>query len=222
MIRFFATAALYISLTGLCTWPGNALTEVFIGQGETLKAEIPATWVQLLDRRAGDLYVAEYYPPADVALLAATRNGAAEWQRKLSIEVLATRPLPDPLVVVGGLIETQAETCDEFSEQGIFAGFENGYPTAVHMLQCPRSKGTKRGFLTMIKVIQGNEGLYTITRIWRTAASEIPPPPPLGIKQKDNGPLIEVQIDMAEVGAWARNLRSFALCDAASDDNKCN
>ena len=218
MIRFFVTCALYVSLTGLFIWPGSALT----GQGERLNAEIPAEWVQLLDRQAGDLYVAEYYPPEDVAILAATENGRPQWQRKLSIEVLASKPLPDPLIVAGGLVETQAETCDEFSEQGIFAGFENGYPTTVHMLQCPRSKGTERGFLTMIKVIKGNEGLYTITRIWRTAASDIPPPPPPGVKEKDDGPLIEVQIDMAEVGAWANTLRSFSLCDDSSDDHKCD
>lgn len=218
MDRFFLTYAFYVSLTGLVTWPGSALT----GQGERLHAEIPAEWVQLLDRQAGDLYVAEYYPPEDVAILAANTNGRPQWQRKLSIEVLASESLPDPLIVAGGLIETQAGTCDAFSEQGIFSGFENGYPTTVHMLQCPRSKGTEYGFLTVIKVIKGNEGLYTITRVWRTAASDIPPPPPLGVKEKEDGPLIEVQIDMAEIGAWANTLRSFSLCDDSSDRHKCD
>ena len=154
MVRLFLKYAFYISLTGLVTWPGSALT----GQGERLHTEIPAEWVKLLGRQAGGLYVAEYYPPEDVAILAATTNG--QRQRKLSIEVLASESLPDPLIVAGGLIETQAGNCDAFSEQGIFAACENGYPTTVHMLQCPRPKGTAHGFSPRSRSLRRMKG-YT-------------------------------------------------------------
>ena len=126
--------------------------------------------------------------------------------------------LPDPIDFVQGLADDQAEACDAFAAQPVFAGFENGYPTVVHVLQCPRAKGSDTGLLTMLKVVQGNEALYTITRLWRTEAAALPP-----ISDKDQvPPLVEVPVPPEQVAAWSQALRKYVLCDTELAAHRCD
>ena len=121
---------------------------------ERLSAEVPEHWQKIVDRKVGDLHMVEYYPP-----------GADEdWEQKLTIESLAGKDLPDPLVYAAGLAEEQQGLCEDFKDNAVFAGFENGYPTTVHVLECGQSKRTGRSVVTMVKIIQGNKSLYTISR----------------------------------------------------------
>jgi len=166
---------------------------------EKLLAEVPALWQKIIDRKVGELHMVEYYPP-----------GAEDnWEQKLTVEALTGRDLPDPLVYVAGLAQEQRGLCDDFSDNAVFAGFENGYPTTVNILQCGRSKNTGRAVVTMVKIIQGNESLYTVSRIWRL------PEQPAG----ESGAL--PQVDPAELGAWAQTLRTVQVCDANLAAHPC-
>ncbi len=172
---------------------------------ERLLAEVPEGWVTGLERHTGNLHLVEYFP-ADTT---------STWTEKLSVESLSGEGLPDPLDFVQGWALDQAELCEAFRDNPIFAGFENGYPTVVRMLECGRNKRTGKPLLTMLKVIKGNRSLYTITRIWRLPAqveaagdSADTPPPPLPIEQD-------------VVAGWSQALSRVQVCDPALPAHPC-
>jgi len=167
---------------------------------EKLLAEVPDTWVKVIERNTGQLAVSEYIPP----------DTGQDWTEKLIIEALSGSDLPDPLVFVQGLAQEQGEVCNDFTESGVFAGFENGYPTAVHMMQCPENKRTKNAMLTMVKVIRGNNAFYTVTRIWR-----LPP-----VTEDEDG-VKSVPVGSTEIGAWSQALRQIQVCDPALSAHAC-
>ncbi len=191
-----------MKIVGACTWMISLffMHTAWANTSEKLVMEIPENWVKVIDRKAGNLHIAEYYPP----------DTGEEWTQKLTIEALLADDLPDPLVFAQGLATEQERVCNDFSDNGVFAGFENGYPTTVHMMQCGASQRTGRALLTMIKVIQGNQALYTITRIWRF------PPKPAEQDQRSEKP-----IDQAELGAWSAVLRKILACDPALPAHPC-
>ncbi len=166
---------------------------------ERLTVEIPEGWSRYADRRVGNLHTAEYYP---------TPEPKEDWERKITIEALSGDDLPDPLIVAEGLAAEQADVCNQFEADPVFAGFENGYPTVVHMMDCGESQRTGRQLLTMIKIIQGNDALYTVTRIWR-----FPP---------DASAEAASPVENAEVAAWASTLRAVTVCDDTLAAHRCD
>jgi hypothetical protein len=135
----------------------NAITHPTDNQGEYLNTEIPIGWQQVLSSTNPNLRISEYLPS----------DSAEEWVQKLSVEAMSGKPLPDPLEFVDSWAYDQSTLCDQFRDHTIFSGFENGYPSVVRMLVCGKNKRTGKPLVTMIKVIRGNQSLYTITRIWR-------------------------------------------------------
>ncbi|NOX49428.1 MAG: hypothetical protein GXP16_02690 [Gammaproteobacteria bacterium] len=168
---------------------------------ETLHAQVPEAWEQAINKHIGNLHVEEFLPP----------NSPVPWQQKLSYEALSGSGLPDPLTFVQGLAEQQSKLCNDFEDFNIFAGFENGYPSVVRILQCGENHRTHKPILTMIKVIRGNKALYIISRIWRLEKT----PPQLADQQA------EFPIDQAEVAAWSQILRSITLCDSSLAAHAC-
>ena len=157
---------------------------------EYLVAQVPDGWIKGVDREVGELMVEEYFP-ADTQDV---------WEQKVVYESLTTQDLPDPIEYVEGTAASQADKCDAFANNPVYAGFENGYPTAVNILQCGVNNLTGKPILTVIKAIKGNKSLYTITRIWRLEPS------------KDKT-LIEDIMDQAELAAWSNTLRKIIVCD---------
>ena len=157
---------------------------------EHLKAEIPEGWARVLNSNTGNLILAEYIPA----------DSPDPWQQKLSIEVMSGSNLPDPLGFTAAWAQDQSELCEKFEDHPIHSGFENGYPTVVRMLVCGENKRTGKPLVTMIKVIQGNESLYTITRIWR---------------------LEELPLPQNEIAAWSSALRKTIACDPTLPAHAC-
>jgi hypothetical protein len=169
---------------------------------ERLLLEVPEGWIKVVDRQAGNLRMTEYYP--------ATTSD--EWTEKITVEAMSGEDLPDPLVFAAGLADEQSEVCNEFADDGIFAGFENAYPTTVHLLQCPQNKRTGQALVTMIKIIQGNDALYTVTRIWRFPPME---------KDPQTEALPEIPINHQAVGGWSHVLSKITVCDDALPAHAC-
>lgn len=166
---------------------------------EMLIVKIPQDWQKRVERTVGTLQVAEYYPP----------DSREDWAQKLSIEALSSEDLADPIDFVLDLAAQQNKVCTNFTDNGVFSGFENGFATTVHMMQCGQNKNTGRDVVTVIKVIRANESLYTITRVWRLA----PPAPPLAADT--------INIDQDEVAAWSQTLRSVIVCDRELAAHPC-
>jgi hypothetical protein len=172
---------------------------------EQLRVDVPFDWVQVVDRTAGNLAITEYYPG----------NTTDDWQQKLTIEALSGEGLPDPLVYAEGLAEEQSEACNHFNDNAVFAGFENGYPTVVHMIECGQNKRTGKALLTMLKIILGNKALYTITRIWRLE-------PAVLSDEAQPTPIEPLPIDQAELAAWSHTLSKAKVCDTALQAHPCD
>ncbi len=168
-------------------------------KSERLNVEIPVDWIKAVSRTAGDIQIAEYYPP----------DSTDQWQQKISVEALSGIDLPDPIVFAEGMAEQQSRACNRFDVNPIFAGFENGYASVVQMMQCGDNKRTGKDVITVLKAIRGNASFYTITRIWRLD----PAPPPLAAEL--------INIDQDELAAWSQTLRTVQACDPALDAHPC-
>ena len=196
--------------------------------GEILNAEVPQGWVQVVDRVVGNLAINEYVPADTVDV----------WLQKLSYESLrrsdaAGVALPDPLEYSKGIAEQQDSRCEAFTDNVVFAGFENGYQTAVHMMQCGQSKLTGKPLITMLKVIRGNDALYSITRIWRLGLEEDgQEASPREQDTEDQVPATDASksktgLDSVpqnirdEVAAWSQVLRRVQLCHHDLAAHRC-
>jgi hypothetical protein len=182
-------------LTGCATTSAPVQAE----KSERLNVEIPMGWTAVVSRTVGDIQVAEYYPP----------DSTEAWQQKISVEALSGSDLPDPLVFTEGMAEQQSRVCNRFSVNPIFAGFENGYASAVQMMQCGDNKRTGKDVVTVIKAIRGNDSFYTVTRIWRLDQA----PPPLAPET--------INLDQNELASWSQALRSVQVCDPALAEHPC-
>jgi len=194
---------LILSIAGCASGPvalaAKSASNVTVNATEILTVEVPEGWQIRVDRTVGNLQMAEYYPA----------NATEDWAQKLSIEALSGDDLADPIDFVLDLAAQQSRVCNNFTDSGIFSGFENGYATTVHMMQCGQNKNTGRDVVTVVKVIQANESLYTITRIWRLP----PPAPPLASDT--------INIDQNEVAAWSQALRKVIVCDTQLAAHSC-
>ena len=206
-----------MALSG-CATSSSAAAEVT----EKLLVEVPIGWVQVVDRTVGNLSIAEYYPG----------DTTDDWQQKITIEALSGEGLPDPLVYADGMADEQSEVCNHFSDNAVFAGFENGYPTVVHMMECGQNKRTGKALLTMLKIISGNTALYTITRIWRLEPAAIAVLPHANPEtSRANGatpparepvPIEPLPIDQAELASWSHTLSKVKVCDTALQAHPCD
>ena len=180
---------------------------------ERLNAEVPEGWIQVVNNVVGDLAISEYVPPDTVDV----------WAQKVSYEALSAGdlPLPDPLEYTEGLAEQQASRCERFHDNVIFAGYENGYQTVVHMLQCGMSKLTGKPVVTVLKVIRGNDSLYTITRIWRLAGDAQSAPSRLPGLPEDEPPA-DLEMPEGELEAWSQVLSRVQLCDTRLAAHRCD
>ncbi|MCB1684937.1 MAG: hypothetical protein R3E82_17745 [Pseudomonadales bacterium] len=164
--------------------------------GEQLLAGAPPGWKEAFASEAPGLRMAEFIPEDE---------SIESWTRKITFESSAGAPLPDPIEFVKGISKDQEGTCEGFESFSTFSGFENGYPTSVHLLVCHHSRIIDRSQVTMLKAIQGNERFFVITRALRG--------PPM-----EEGTRV---ISADDIAAWSLYLRSITLCDPGRAGHPC-
>ena len=167
------------------------------------------------------LKMAEFVPaqtqePAEDGATAASEDGKAleeedGWKEKITFERLFGSPVADPLVYLDELKKDTNAACSDGSFLPIASGLENGYPSAVALIVCPKQALSNTGQLTMIKVIQGNSAFYTITRSIRT-----PPFPP-----DKNGQQVDPPVDRETIGGFSVYLKAISVCDPNRTDHPC-
>ncbi|MEM9622597.1 MAG: hypothetical protein AAF993_13165, partial [Pseudomonadota bacterium] len=91
----------------------------------------------------------------------------------------------------------------------------NGYPTEVQVLHCGAAKLTGKPIVTMIKAIQGNQSLYTITRIWRVEHSDA------ATGEKTEEVELLPRENMAEFAAWSNTIAQIQACDDNLPAHRC-
>ncbi|MEM6707205.1 MAG: hypothetical protein AAF648_00310 [Pseudomonadota bacterium] len=120
--------------------------------GEVLFAIPPRGWALESATTTGKLRRARYL-----------RDPEAEYVESLTIETFPAEDSPDPLLFLDGLAADEADRCDGFSRQGIFAGEEAGLPAAVELLQCPYRSVNGRAWTRLVKAIQGTTTYAVVT-----------------------------------------------------------
>ncbi|MEE4361654.1 MAG: hypothetical protein V2I63_09040 [Pseudomonadales bacterium] len=123
----------------------------------------------------------------------------------LSLEWFATTLATDldPIEVAALLADGLREGCEDGSDQPVFSGYENGYPTTVRLMTCPRTRGRETGELMMVKVVQGRAGHWTVVRSRQLPAFT-----------GDARAPVEEEV----VARWSLAMRSIQLCDTEAPD----
>jgi hypothetical protein len=187
----------------------QALDRPAPSSAEILLAAPPAGWAQVGGSRSESLQLAEYVPEAELKSNPEAEQGT--WKEKITMERLAGAPVPDPLDFLEGLRADHLASCTHGSYAPISAAEENGYPTAVALLACPKLSLIELSQVTLIKVIQGNAALYTITRSIRGAPQTL-------ADAKDNS---APALDAVLVGGASVWLRAISVCEAGSAEHPC-
>ena len=164
--------------------------------GELLIASPPAGWTLDFATNAPDLRIAEYSRDDEDSEL---------WTQKIKFESLAGHLLPEPVEFFRSFAENQKKTCPELEDYGTFSGFENGYPTSVHLFVCRRNALSNISLVTMIKAIKGNDFFYAVTRAQRAEPLEASAPALAG----------------EEIGGWSIYMKSIVVCDTEKPDHPC-
>lgn len=223
--RGITSAALALCLTGCTDSPAAAVPTAPVPAapvpaasttpitGERLIAQPPNGWTQVGATNLPTLRTAQFVPEGD---------SADDWTRRITFESLAEQPLPDPIEFVELLSSDQDLICGTFESFPIFAGEENGYPTAVYLLICHRDRETKRSEITLIKTIQGNDFFYVATRAQRGLPIE--PAEPIESAEDSSAEVSvpqELPIEQEIVAAWSIYLKTIQVCDPDKPEHPC-
>ena len=174
--------------------PGTAATAP-TPDGEMLLATPPRGWEETGAMQTPALRMAEYGPPQEPP-------GTLE---RLTFEAQPGKPLPDPIEFVLAVRGDLAVRCEALEDINISSGYENGYPTSVRLMICPKFRDSPHGQVVMAKAIQGNDEFYVITRRLQVPAME------------GQGQPLTAQA-MAE---WTAHLRAVQVCDTRTPEHAC-
>lgn len=197
--------------------PASAVGTRAAPDGETLRAAPPSGWMKTGGTDTGVLSLAEYMPAAELRADPTAAQG--NWREKITFERLEGQPVPDPLGFLDGLRIDHVQGCPDGGYSPVSAAEENGYPAAVALVDCPKLGVTEAGQVTMIKVMQGDEAFYTITRSIRVApwqrasAADGAKPSP---ETHPSG------IDPSVIGGFSVWMRAISLCNADDPQHPCS
>jgi hypothetical protein len=181
-------------LTGLVLLLALAATGARADERLTLPA--PEGWRPLYAMESALLRLSEFAVPRGDEVV---DKVSFEWfSRALASE-------RDPIEVADQLGAAVRAGCTDGSAQGVFAGYENGYPTAVRLFSCPRSADGGAGEVMLLKAIEGATGTWVIVRARR-------------VEPFDDG---GSGLSEAEIAAWSTSLRGITLCDPEAADHPC-
>ncbi len=166
-----------------------------VREGELLLATPPEGWKVTGSVQTQTLRMAEYQPPDQA-------EGRVE---RLTFEAQSADPLPDPIAFVLGVSKDLETRCEGFQDLNISSGFENGYPSSVELMVCPKFKDSDNGQVMMTKAVQGGEKFYVITHRMLT--------PPM----RGQGPPLTAQA-MAD---WTTRLKRIQVCDTRGTLHPC-
>jgi len=203
-----APAVMTLALLGLATHAaaagegGRAIGDD--ASAEALHMPSPVGWRPIHRLDAPHLRIQRYAVPSE--------DGAIETVRFEWFEPPLAHP--DPLEFVEGFVRRARGSCDRLSDQGVFAGEENGYPTVVRLLVCPQLNARDAGELMMLKAVQGDHGFWLAVR-----SRPLPAPGSRGAARQDGSDARAAPTEV--VARWSEFLRAIRVCNAGDDAHPC-
>ena len=168
--------------------------------GDSLMMAAPEGWVPVGQQRTDQLYELAYLPEG---------QSLEDWQASLQVQIFFNlakqRPDLTPADFTENMVRVWSTSCEEARASPISSFHERGYPAAVRMLTCPRSRGGETGSVSMIKVMQGRASMYLLERAWRGpvfAAGDMP-------------------VAQETLDEWAEFLAATSLCNPDNAEAPC-
>src|SRR5262249_53116133 len=89
------------------------------------------------------------------------------------------------------------EGCPNASSKPTTSATENGYPSVLWLLNCPRNPKTGKPEITWFRAIRGNDSFYVVQKAFRFAPSQ------------------------EQVAQWTAYLKSVKVCETRLADRAC-
>jgi hypothetical protein len=170
-------------LAALCARP--ALAELV---NENLLAAAPPGYKVGFHDKKNDLQITEWVP---------ANQTVQNWTEMLTVQVFYGLKIA-PEQFMHQLEQRWHSACPgSGAAQPIVGSVENGYPTLVWILDCPKNPATDQLELTWFKAVQGNDSFYVVQKAFKFAPSK------------------------EQITRWIGYLKGVMVCDSRLPDRAC-
>jgi len=163
---------------------------------ELLIAQPPPGWVNVYQLNQKGNRISEFIAAGDDNL---------NWARKVTFESFPQTSTADPIDLLLYEVDQYKEKCNFVQHFNLFSGLENNYPTSLRLVMCGTSKALKKGEVSMIKAIQGDENFYMVKMTRRVA--------PFKPHQSD--------VNKEEIAQWSVYFKHVLVCNHKQDRHPC-
>jgi hypothetical protein len=174
---------IFLILAAFCAPP--ALAELV---NENLLAPAPPGYKVGSHDRKGVLQITEWVP---------ANQTVENWTEMLTVQVFyGLKAAPEQFM--HQLEQRWRGACPGAGDaQPVAGGVENGYPSLVWILECPKNPATGKMELTWFKGVQGNDSFYLVQKAFRFTPSK------------------------AQITRWVGYLKGVVVCDSRIADRAC-
>ena len=94
-----------------------------------------------------------------------------DWSEMLTVQIYRGASV-DAETFLRGVGNRYMNACPGTTAKGIFTGQVNGYAVSMLLLKCPKNPGTGKPETTALRVIKGNDALYSVQHAWRSVPTD--------------------------------------------------
>ncbi|MEL0063532.1 MAG: hypothetical protein VXA40_01870 [Gammaproteobacteria bacterium] len=151
-----------------CTSQAPDESKAAVDTLEQLLIAIPQDWKRIYSLNTAKTRLVDFVR---------AEESADAWTTKLSVESYLSDDISgDPISLLMSEAQSDMNKCNFVQHFNIHAGFENGYPSAVRLFMCGENAFSGMGEIKLVKVISGNDYLYSIRILRRIEPFEVSNP----------------------------------------------
>jgi hypothetical protein len=177
----FTIAALFCA--ALCAYPAAA--ELI---NENLLAGAPSGYKVGFHDKQGNLEMTEWVP---------AKETVENWTEMVTVQIFFGLKMP-PEQFMRSLESRWRGACPGAGDaQPIVGSLENGYPSLLWILECPKNPATGKPELTWIKGVQGNDSFYVVQKAFKFMPNK------------------------EQITRWVEYLKAVRVCDSRLAERAC-
>jgi hypothetical protein len=151
-----------------CTSQAPDESKAAVDTLEQLLIAIPQDWERIYSLNTAKTRLVDFVR---------AEESADAWTTKLSVESYLSDDISgDPISLLMSEAQSDMNKCNFVQHFNIHAGVENGYPSAVRLFMCGENAFSGMGEIKLVKVISGNDYLYSIRILRRIEPFEVSNP----------------------------------------------